>query len=249
MFRKQVDEPNTRRKFAGIAISQENAKNNVVLTPVHHQTNDTPKIIEQKTPTILLPLLDVLGQQSKKPLVVVATTTKASQPHIIPNLPLPTLTTPEKPIIPPPIISSEAYISPTIIGIRGTNESPTENVETPTTVAKERKRRMRIDDDDESPTFNPMSRGIRRGRGRGGRGNRGRGRLRTPNQQPRSASNSIISSPDKSRDGGSSSCVFTTPDGKADRRKLVLKESTTTLQVFEEDTRMSANDAFTTPMR
>lgn len=109
---------------------------------------------------------------------------------------------------------------------------------------------MLIDDDDESPTFNPMSRGIRRGRGRGGRGNRGRGRLRTPTQQSRSASNSIISSPDKSRDGGSSSCgVFTTPDGKLDRRKLVFKESTTTLQVFEEDTRMSANEVFTTPVR
>lgn len=41
-------------------------------------------------------------------------------------------------------------------------------------VVKERKRRIRIDDDDESPTFNPLGRatglGRARGRGRGGRG-------------------------------------------------------------------------------
>lgn len=48
--------------------------------------------------------------------------------------------------------------------------------------AKERKRRIRIDDDDASPTFNPLGRptglGRSRGRGqRGGRGSRGGGRL------------------------------------------------------------------------
>lgn len=131
------------------------------------------------------------------------------------------------------------------------NESPEVNeiidiTDTLPSMIKEKKRRMHIDDDDESPTFNPMSRGTRRGRGRGGRGSRGRGRSKAGQQQQQQRtptnSNSMISSPDKSRDGGSSSCgIFTTP-------KLLFKENSS-LQVFEEDTRMSANDTFTTPVR
>lgn len=72
-----------------------------------------------------------------------------------------------------------------------------------------RKRRIRIDDDDESPTFNPLARGIRRGRGRGGRGSRGgRGTLRRQLHRPLM---SILSSPDKSSGEVS---PFTSPEAK-----------------------------------
>lgn len=83
------------------------------------------------------------------------------------------------------------------------------NVEKSSDTKPEKKRRMRIDDDDESPTFNPLSRTIRRGRGRGGRGSRGgRGKNRS---RGGSASTSIVSSPEKSRDGTG---LFTTPEGR-----------------------------------
>lgn len=103
---------------------------------------------------------------------------------------------------------------------------------------KERKRRIRIDDDDESPTFNPLARGIRRSRGRGGRGSRGGNRGGTlrmqQRQQQRAAANALLGissnssgatpnstaaggntmfllhTPEKSRDG----IIFTTPEGK-----------------------------------
>lgn len=79
---------------------------------------------------------------------------------------------------------------------------------------KEKKRRIRIDDDDESPTFNPMARGIKtrgRGRGRGSRGGiGGRGAMRGGLTTPRSGSLSLLSTPEKSRDAA----VFTSPEGK-----------------------------------
>lgn len=70
---------------------------------------------------------------------------------------------------------------------------------TPISAIKERKRRIIVDDDDESPTFNPMSRGNKRAR-------RGKGRKGRNNNQRRS----LPASPEKSRDAG----IFTTPDGK-----------------------------------
>lgn len=92
---------------------------------------------------------------------------------------------------------------------------------------KEKKRRIRIDDDDESPTFNPLTRGIRRGRGRGGRGSRGgaRGALRMQQRQlqrnnailgnasggaPQNPTMFLLNTPEKSHDG----IIFTTPEGK-----------------------------------
>lgn len=95
-------------------------------------------------------------------------------------------------------------------------------------VQKERKRRIRIDDDDESPTFNPMSRGSRgRGRGRGGRGSRGgRNIMKNIKLSTKLASDAIdrvfmMSMPNKLNDEvGIHSSNFTTPDGKVSQTKL-----------------------------
>lgn len=262
----------SKRKFAGVSIAHRNANENEVIitaatptttsttplttasTAAASMTNNAMNSLDQQSPISLFstPKLEIVGQQQLSTKLL--TTPLPVMPALLPiTTTISTITTTPTISMSFPVAASitTTTTSPSVINIispSSTNQSPVVineiidiTTETPLSIMKERKRRMRIDDDDESPTFNPMSRGTRRGRGRGGRGSRGRGRLRTAQQQQRSSS--IISSPDKSRDGGSSSCgVFTTP-------RLLFKESSSSLQVFEEDTRMSANDTFTTPMR
>lgn len=93
---------------------------------------------------------------------------------------------------------SESSITESIT-TTSTQESLTSTQDTPV-VTKERKRRIVIDDDDESPTFNPLNRGIKRMRGRG-RGSRGRGSLQRKMH--------LMQSPEKSVDA----TVFTSPEG------------------------------------
>lgn len=77
-----------------------------------------------------------------------------------------------------------------------------ETVAATASAIKERKRRIIVDDGDESPTFNPLARGAKKGRGRG-RGARGRAQF-LKNRRIQ-----LTESPEKSRDDS----VFTTPDG------------------------------------
>lgn len=82
---------------------------------------------------------------------------------------------------------------------KSTVDAASGQIVTPVSAIKERKRRIIVDDDDESPTW---QRGFKRTRGRG-RGARGRGGLNRSQHRLQ-----MLSSPEKSRDAS----VFTTPE-------------------------------------
>ena len=112
------------------------------------------------------------------------------------------------------VIGDACTSPPSIAGTETQSTTPAGDSSTKVEV-KERKRRIRIDDDDESPTFNPLVRSIRRGRGRGSRGSRGgRGanslRHQSNLKMQRSGSIFLLNTPEKSHD----SIIFTTPEGK-----------------------------------
>lgn len=96
------------------------------------------------------------------------------------------------------------------------NQQPFSPITSPLkTHVKERKRRIRIDDDDESPTFSPVGRSVRRGRGRGGRGSRGRGgqqRAMVKIGAGLAESMFLLGSPEKSRDAPEPR-AFASPEG------------------------------------
>lgn len=93
------------------------------------------------------------------------------------------------------------------------------------TIVKKCKRRIRIDDDDESPTFNPLVRQVRRGGGRGsrggGRGSRGGGRGGQQRSVVRQVGTGqspesmffLGSTPDKAKDAEPEPRPFASPDG------------------------------------
>lgn len=184
--RKKLDDSNlTKRKFAGVLMTDQKTK-----TTELKENNEPSSIII--TPATL---------QS-------AITTNTNTLSIVAPIIQPLVTNSPTITIP---ITTTAEIETTTPIVQQLQSSPLDGK---SDLIKERKRRIRIDDDDESPTFNPMARGIRRIRGRGSRGNRGgRGAMRLQlNQQKiqRTGGIFLLNTPEKSHDA----TIFTTPEGK-----------------------------------
>lgn len=215
-----------KRKFAGVLMIDHNARVTAKEDKVRHAVS----VADSTGPLFDINALKMASSDAHKDIVQLPPDTQAMELLAKPSVVSAALSA--SPIIPnnenasmacltdiiQPSMSAEltalvsaanASTEPTVVGQPPVDATKPE--------AKERKRRIRIDDDDESPTFNPMARGVRRGRGRGGRGSRGaRGALKGMRQQRTPGTTGVghnvfmLSTPEKSHDG----IIFTTPEGK-----------------------------------
>lgn len=208
----------SKRKLAALA---KDALLNATTPVVPLASNDTTSAELAVPSTPVLPVVSAMTialespQVTVQPIEVAESFSTTSQPAVEePTAPandeqngtlttMPTLTADANeittPVTPLPLDAADAgAVTPTMAGavVAGIGQTPL----TPLSAIKERKRRIIVDDDDESPTFNPMSRGSKRAR-------RGRGRKGRNNNQRRSQ---LLMSPEKAREAG----IFTTPDGK-----------------------------------
>lgn len=230
-------------------MSQHNARAQTLdanqLTLPQMMKNATNNNVAPTTTNSLFP-----GQQTTiltaSGTMTITSTTAPSAPHHHPTLaepaenkisivPIPISSPSAVPAMSPvnAVISANATSIPAAVHQTSSNDQGSaaadpelsEGVSNTPSYAKERKRRIVIDDDDESPTFNPLNRGMKRIRGRGRRGRSGLTRLnqRKMHLSPEKGANSLPATPSlatatpaAAQDDDSN--LFTSPEGIVSRQ-------------------------------